>query len=356
MDNKEIHILKEIGSMEHLPSEYVDTRHSLDYGMNARSPEDKMWERFVTKTSHSEGHADGVLTNSAMGDDVCPTWEALVGECDNETVARRNAKFISHRLNLPYAQDLGDGSFRLGKYCGKDAYYCCARPDEGFFNCHKVDTLLITPNVSSVPRDWACVNGCRAVKTSEMFYGREDGSIGDSDVLADLKRGKKASTASLRNTRNKRTRLWGAMLVTLYYHDYEASDYDRDGLIKKAAAARWYRLANKDSKEEVSDKTLGRDLDYFIGCAHERGDGFRYDRLVGMLLVRAGKPNLSARQRSRAGERIKQALVELEDLDSRSALDMTPAEDEEIGFEADSEGRSRCIPATSGNPQYLSVW
>jgi len=286
-----------------------------------------------------------------------PDWhDVLVCEqCRNEIpddiaeskifrVSKRGmAEFVRKQLGLDYAQHMGDDNYRLGKLHGKKVFVCFS-PSAGFYNAHNKDSIFIMCDVSSVPTDWTA-NGCLAILFGELFYDKPSkGEFGIAkDILDDLKPKDVKRRFGKNRLIHERRDLWLSVLMYILTAKYNSKDFNKEGMLTGAAAARWFSKAFPHIK--LSARTLNRDIEQLTHSSSNSTPYDKHEDYIVMLLKLAADPKLPQEKRTRAANCIKELILKAAEDKKHNGDKM--AELPEVGFVNGDDGRSKAVLLTS---------
>lgn len=312
------------------------------------------------RTHNGECPICGGSLHSTLG----PDFEDIVvcDRCHNEVTdimestkfyrvsERGMAEFVRKRLGFGFAQPLGGGNYRLGKFHGKSAFFCVS-PSAGFFNTHNKDTVLILCDVESVPRDWTS-NGCHAFQFAELFYDKRNG--GDIGVAEDLLDDLKPKEPNRRFGKNrlihKRRDCWLTVLMNIFADAYQPGDF-RNGELTTAAARKWFSKVIPRLK--MCDRSFKRDMQEFRTYDKATDTYDKREPLVTQLIKTAADPTLSTEKRLEIANGIKTLLEQARK--AKTANGGRLAELPETAWATGADGRSERVVTASNDAFYATI-
>lgn len=260
------------------------------------------------------------------------------------------AEFVRKSIGGTCCRSCGDGNYRLGKVFGMNAFFC-GSPNNGFFNSHSENTLLIICDTSSVPHGWVS-SSCKVVPFAELFYTKDHGKeiCLDEDCFNALKP-KDASKRRFGKNRHIHDRR-DAWLVVLM-HILTAALNKKDihaGKFTATAAERWFKKVHP--RIGIGYKTISRDMEEFRLYDKENDAYDKREPLIVELLKYAATTE-QMELRLKAANGIKALLAKAAEDTKRNGGEM--AELPDTGWVIGADGSSECVPVTSEDSVIDSV-
>lgn len=327
----------------------------------------------------SAAYREGMIVehNKGNNDDECPLCGGMVYYCDGpaggailvcgdchmhipDAVYDRNAMRVSERGVADFvgravgefhaAQDMGNGNYRLGAVCGREAYFCVA-PQAGFFNSLERDVLVITCDDSNVPQGWT-TNGRAVVRFAELFYATQ--GMGEIRIAKGVLKKIDVKEPVRRFGKNRRIHprrdKWLSVVMNILASKYRPSDF-KDGMLTAAGAKRWF--SKLFPTIQVGRKTFGRDIDELCNYDPAKHPYDKRQPHIVRLLKLAADPTVTQDRRLECANMIKQELERASAEANRNGGRMV--ELPEWGWINGADGGSERVPVASDADIYASV-
>ncbi len=256
------------------------------------------------------------------------------------------AEFVRSSLGCRYKQNCGHGYYRLGKLFGKKVYFCVS-PDEGFYNSHNENYIIIVCDTSSVPKGWPS-DCCKVVPFAELFYIKENRQeIRVADIIDDLKPKISEPRFGKRLRVNERRDAWLEVLSHILTADFNHRDF-RNGKLTQSAAARWFTAVHPEIK--ISTKTFSRDMDEFRQYDKHKDTYDKREPVIVHLLDAAANPKYTRLQRRRAAQfAVDQRIKAKELAEDNGGI---PVNLPDVKFAIGVDGRSEAVITTPEDSVY----